>query len=237
MEIIKTLFETILYQPLFNVLVLIYQYFPLKDLGISIILLTILVKLVLFPLGSKAIKSQKALSDIQPKIKEIQEKYKDNKEEQTKKVLEFYKKERINPFSGCLPILIQLPILIALFRLFRGGIDLSEASLLYPFVPYPGTISTFFLGFLDLAVPNKFLAVLAGILQFFQAKATLSRKKTEKKKSNEMADMMQKQMLFFLPIFTIIILFRLPSAMGLYWITTTIFTIVQQYLIFKKKEK
>jgi len=103
MSFITGLFNTILYRPLLNFLVLLYKYVPGHDFGIAIILLTVIVKLLLYPLGSKAIKSQKNLAEIQPKIKEIQEKYKDDKEKQTRALMEFYKEAKVNPFSGCLP--------------------------------------------------------------------------------------------------------------------------------------
>ena len=246
MEIIKTIFENVLYQHLFNGLIYLYQVIPGKDLGIAIIVLTLLIKTLLYPLEAKAIKSQRALSESQPKIKEIQEKYKNDKEKQTKEILEFYKREKINPFSGCLPLLIQLPILIALFRLFYSGLNSDQFQLLYSFVPYPGEISTYFLGVINLANPVWFLAILAGVLQFFQTKAMLARtsqtkkkaKKTGGKKGESMGDniteIMQKQMQFFLPIFTVMILFRLPGALGLYWATMSCFTITQQYIIKRK---
>ena len=122
MDLLISIFNTFLYRPLFNVLILFYQYVPGHDFGLAVIILTILIKLIFYPLGIKAIKSQKELSGLQPKIKEIQEKYKDNKEQQTKEVMALYKKERINPFSGCLPLLIQLPVLLALYRVFWRGL-------------------------------------------------------------------------------------------------------------------
>ncbi len=231
-------FRTILYQPLFNILIFLYAYIPGNDLGVAIILLTVLIKLLFFPLSLKAVKSQKALSGIQPKIKEIQEKYKDNKEEQSKKMMELYKEEKINPFSGCLPLLIQLPVLIALFwvfRAFEGGISGVEFQMLYSFIPRPETVNPYFLGFLNLVEPSIYIAVLAGISQFLQTRMTLPKTKTEKKA--DFSSMMQKQMQYFFPVITVVILLRLPSAIGLYWMTTTIFTIIQQYVVFKKKPK
>ncbi len=234
MDFLKSIFEIALYQPLFNGLIIIYQIIPGKDLGMAIIALTFLIKTILYPLEVKSIKSQKALSEAQPKIKEIQEKYKDDKEKQTKEVFAFYKKENINPFSGCLPLFIQMPILITLFRLFYSGFNSEHFKLLYSFVPHPGEISTYFLGTINLANPVWFLAILAGILQFFQTRAMMARmpkKKAKKGDTANITEIMQKQMQFFLPAFTIMILFRLPGALGLYWITMSAYTIVQQYII------
>jgi len=231
------IFNTILYQPLFNGLVLLYNYLPGNDFGVAVIVLTILIKTLLYPLGAKAIKSQKALSGLQPKIKEIQEKYKDDKEKQAKEIMALYKKEKINPFSGLLPLLIQLPILIALFLVFRtfeGGLADSEFEKLYTFVS-PPIIDTKFLGIIDLIKPSMFLAFLAGVFQFFQTKMISPKTRTNKKQAPNFSDQMQKQMQYFFPVFTILILLRLPAAIGLYWIATALFTIIQQYVILKKK--
>lgn len=232
-----TIFNTILYQPLFNVLVLLYNYLPGHDFGVAVIVLTILIKILLYPLGIKSIKSQKALAGLQPKIKEIQEKYKDNKEQQTREMLELYKKEKINPFSGFLPLLIQLPILIALFlvfRIFEGGLSSAELGKLYSFVSQP-VINTKFFGFIDLIKPSIALAFLAGIFQFFQTRMVSPKNKPNKKQVPSFSDQMQKQMQYFFPVFTVLILLKMPAAIGLYWITTALFTIAQQYVILRKK--
>jgi len=235
MNILITAFNTILYRPLLNILVLLYEYLPGHDFGVAVIVLTILIKFLFYPLGIKAIESQKALSGLQPKMKEIQEKYKDNKEQQTKEIMGLYKKEKINPFSGCLPVLIQLPVLIALYRVFWSGLQPEQMALLYNFVSLPGTINPTFFGIVDLAKPNLIIAFLAGIFQFIQIKKATPKSKKDKKQAPGFSGQMQKQMQYFMPAFMVLILFRLPSAVGLYLLTTTLFTIVQQYVIFRKK--
>ena len=235
MELFINAFNLILYQPLFNALVFLYQYLPGHDFGIAVIVLTILIKVILYPLGTQGIKSQKALSSLQPKIKEIQEKFKGDKEKQAKATMELYKQEKINPLSGCLPLLVQLPILIALFRVFWKGFGTEQLGFLYSFIPHPGQIDTTFLGIMNLAEASIILAVLTGITQFFQTKMVTTKQKTAKKGSPDFSQMMQKQMLYFFPIFTVFILCRLPSAIAVYWLTTTLFTIGQQYITLKKK--
>ena len=238
MDFFISAFHTILYQPLFNALILIYQYLPGQDFGIAVIVLTILIRVALYPLMVKSLKSQKALSELQPKIQEIQQKYKDNKEQQSKEMMVLYKNEKINPFGGCLPLLLQLPILIALYRVFWKGLSPESMGFLYSFVPNPGTINPSFLGLINMAEPNLILAFVAGITQFFQTKMLLPQQKTSKEKTDQMGQfstMMQKQMLYFFPILTVLILWRLPSAIGIYWIVTAVFSIGQQYVIFKKK--
>jgi YidC/Oxa1 family membrane protein insertase len=248
MTFLVTAFNVILYQPLLNALVLLYLYLPGHDFGIAIIILTVLIKFLFYPLGVKSIKSQKALSTIQPKIKELQEKYKNDKEKQTKEMMALYKEEKINPFSGCLPILIQLPVLLALYRVFWRGLEIDQvSSFLYKFVPTLGAIDTSFLGLINLSHsatimientrhylwPNIVLIALVGITQFIQIKMTVV--KTKPGKDNSFSGQMQKQMQYFMPAFIILILFNLPSALALYFLTTTLFTIIQQYVILRHK--
>jgi len=186
----------------------------------------------------KSIRSQKILSDLQPKVQEIQRKYKDDKEKQSKELMALYQKEKINPFGGCLPLLIQLPILIALYRVFWKGLQPEAMGMLYNFVPNPGAIDPTFLGFINLAAPSLIFAILAGIAQFFQSKMLMTQKTNGKNdQMGQLSNMMQKQMLYFFPIFTVFILWRLPSAIGLYWIITALFSIGQQYLILKPLNK
>ena len=137
MSILKMIF----YQPLYNGLILIYNFIPGHDLGISIILLTLLIRFVLYPLNNLSIRSQKALQDIQPKIKQVQKEFANNKEQQAKELLKLYKEHKVNPFSSCLPLLIQLPFLIALFSVFKPGITATAFADLYSFVGRPETIN------------------------------------------------------------------------------------------------
>ncbi len=241
MNLIVNAFNLILYQPLFNALILLYQYLPGRDFGIAVIILTLLIRLILYPSMAQSLKSQKALADLQPKIQEIQKKYKNDIAKQGQATIELYRKEKINPLSGIFPLLVQLPILIALYRLFWKGLDAKELVYLYNFVPNPGLINPTFLGILNLAQPSIVLAILAGIFQFFQSKmilpAALSKKPVDKKKIPNFSEALQKQMLYFFPVFTVFILWKLPAAIGLYWIATTVFSIFQQYLIFKPRSE
>ena len=239
MDFLINIYNLILYRPLFNALVLLYQYLPGHDFGVAIISLTVLIRIIFYPLGIQAIKSQKILQDLQPKLKEIQEKYKGDREKLARATMELYQKEKINPFSGCLPLLIQLPILIALYRVFWKGLQSGQMNNLYSFVPFPGEISPTFLGIINLSLPSLILAILAGAFQFFQTKMVTPQKiysREEKKKTPDFSQLMQQQMLYFFPIFTVLILLKLPSAIALYWIITSIFSILQQYLIFQKQK-
>src|SRR3989338_9674931 len=227
------IFDIFLYHPLFNFLVLIYNYIPGHDFGLAVILLTVIIRFILYPLSVKALNSQKVLQNLQPKLKELQKKYKDDKEKQTKETLEFYRKEKINPFSGLFLALIQLPILIALYNVFWKGLKSGELNNLYSFVVNPVNINSMFLGLVDLSKPNLTFAILAGIIQFFQTKMLMPAQKKNQGQKPDISSIMQKQMVYVFPFITVIILFNLPSALGLYWIVSGLFSIAQQYYILK----
>jgi YidC/Oxa1 family membrane protein insertase len=237
-EFIGIFFNIFLYKPLFNSLVLFYNILPGHDFGIAIIALTLAIKFILYPLSVKAFKSQKVLQDLQPKVKEIQNKYKDDKEKLAKATLDLYKNEKINPFSGFFLAFVQLPILIALYNVFWQGLKPEQLNNLYSFISNPSQINPMFLGMVDLSKPNIYFAIIAGVLQFFQTKMVASNQKKDKNasKAPDMAQAMQTQMLYVFPVITIIILLSLPSALGLYWIISSIFSIIQQYYILKKQK-
>ena len=231
------LFNTVLYQPLLNLLVFFYNIVPGNDVGVAIILLTIVIKLVLYPLTRQSIKGQKALQQLQPKIEQVKRQYKDDKEKQAKELMQLYKSEKVNPLSSCLPLLIQLPILIAVFQVFRTGLEAGSLDLLYSFVQNPGQLNPISFGFVDLSKSNVVLAVMAGAAQFWQAKM-LAIKKPPKgmpgAKDENMMAMMNKQMLYFMPIMTVVIGMSLPGGLVLYWFLITLLTALQQVVMFRK---
>ena len=223
------IFFTLLVQPLLNVLVLFYNL-PIIGLGGAIILLTLLIKFLLFPLNSKAIRFQKKFQVVQIKMKEIQEKYKDNMELSSQKTLELLKKEKVNPFMGFLPMLLQIPIMIGLFFILKEGIDLNY---LYDFVYNPGIVSSDFFG-IDLSVPNLVLAGITAVSQFafskvMQAK-TVKGEKGKKKKADSMTAF-GKYIVYLLPIITFFISLTLPAALAVYWTTNALASIAQHLYI------
>lgn len=233
------IFQTFFYQPILNLLVFLYNTVSFQDLGLAIIFLTVVIKAILWPLSQKSIKAQKSLQDLQPKINEIKEKYKDDKQQQGQAMIQLYKDHKINPFSSCLPLLIQLPFLWAVFQVFRDGLN-NKLSLVYPFINKPETINTFAFGFLDLSKPNIYLAILAGLAQFWQAKMMMAKKvaiKSEGSKDEEMAAIMNKQMLYFMPALTVFIGWTLPGGLTMYWFVVTLLTALQQLIVFKKHNK
>ena len=166
---ISYLFNEIFYRPLLNGLIFLYNTVPGHDLGIAIIILTILIRLVLWPLTNKSIKNQKVLTKIQPQIEEIKKKFKNNKEAQAKALMGLYSENKINPLAGFLPLIIQIPIIFALWRVFLNSLNLDLNSL-YSFIPAPTHVQSIFLGLVDLSHKSVVLAVLAGVLQYFQTK-------------------------------------------------------------------
>lgn len=229
------LFTVIFYQPILNLLVFLYNTVSFNDLGIAIILLTIVIKLVFWPLGRQAIKSQKALQDMQPRIEELKKQYTD-KTELSRATMEMYKTHKVNPFSSCLPLLIQLPFLWAVYRVFTDGIN-NNLNLVYSFIAKPERMNIISLGILDLSKRSIVLAILAGLAQFWQAKMMLTKKtamKSTDKKEENMAAIMNKQMLYFMPAITIFIGVSLPGGLTLYWFVITVLTALQQLFTFKK---
>lgn len=238
----SALFHTILYQPIFNAFVALYNIVPGHDVGLVILVITIIVRLILYPLTSSSIKSQKALQELQPKMDEIKKLYPGDQQKQAQAMMELYKTNKVNPFSSCLPLLIQLPLLIALYLVMRDGLASTNiAQNLYSFVSNPGQIDPTTVGNIDLGKPNIMLAVLAGLAQFVQTKM-LSRKQPPKAagagaKDENMMAMMNKQMLYFMPIMTVVIGVSLPAGLALYWFLTTALMALQQLILFRKKER
>ncbi|MFH0955923.1 MAG: YidC/Oxa1 family membrane protein insertase [Candidatus Falkowbacteria bacterium] len=234
------IFNAIFYQPILNLLVFLYNVVPGHDIGLAIIIMTAVIKLILLPLSKQSIKSQKALQELQPKINEIKKKYANNKEEQGRAMMQLYKQEKINPFSSCLPLLVQLPFLWAVFMVFRAGLSGQSLNLVYPFIHRPEFINTTSLGFIDLAERNVILAVLAGLAQFWQAKMMTTKRpevRGDGAKDEDMAAIMNKQMLYMMPALTVFIGLSFPGGLALYWLVTTLLTALQQLYLFKQKEK
>ncbi|MDF1498164.1 MAG: YidC/Oxa1 family membrane protein insertase [Patescibacteria group bacterium] len=228
----------------------LYNIVPGQDIGIAIILLTLLVRLALYPINTKAIKSQKQLQEIQPEMKEIQNKYKEDKEKQAKALMELYQKRKVNPMSGCFPLLIQFPLLIALYWVFLNGFKDESLSIVYSFISNPGHIDPMFLGFVNLSEKNIVLAFIAGALQYYQTKMIMGTKKkkdevkdeikkekTPEEKTQDFAQSMSKQMIYLMPIMTFFFAMSFPSGLALYWAVTTLFAIIQQSFIIKKQNR
>jgi YidC/Oxa1 family membrane protein insertase len=236
-------FHTFVYEPIYNVLIFLYNIVPGQDFGIAIILTTLLLKFVLLPLSRNQIESQKKMQELQPKMKEIQQKYKNDKEKQTRALMEFYKENKINPFAGCLPLIIQLTFLIAIYRVL---INISNAGLrvqqedLYGFVANPGQIQHLFIGLIDLSQPGYIIAALAALAQYYQTKMLMQTQAANAQPADpenpDFGQIMMKQMLYLGPILTLIFGFTFPAGLSLYWLVSTLFMIGQQTYILKTRQ-
>lgn len=222
------MFHEIFYRPLFNALVFIYNI-PGADFGLAIIAMTIIIRLALFPLSIKGARSQKAMADIAPDMAKLKEKYKNDQQAYSAAVLALYKERGVNPITGCLPLLIQLPIIFALYRVFFVGINESNLGDLYSFVARPDNFSTMFLGVLDMVHKYWFFAPLLGILQFIQSKMSLPAMTADSPSSA-----INKQMLYIFPFVLAIISWSLPAGVNLYLATTTAFSVFEQWYIRRK---
>jgi YidC/Oxa1 family membrane protein insertase len=235
----KTIFVELLYRPLYNVLVWLIDVLPHADIGLAVIVLTIIVKIILLPLSKKAVKTQLLMKDIEAPLKEIREKYKDNQQELAQKTLELYREKGINPFASIFLVLIQLPIIIALYFVFaKAGLPTVNPELLYSFVSFPEQIQTTFLGFIDL-VSNKsvIIAGLVLITQAIQVRLSLPAQDASSLPDSQFAQDFMKglhfQMKYVLPVITAVATYSLISVVGLFWVVGNIFGIAQE-LYFKK---
>lgn len=224
------LYHTFISYPILNILVFFYNTIAFRDLGLSIIFVTLLVRLILYPFFHKSAKQQILMQRIQPQVKKLQEQHKDDRAKQGQALMDLYKEHGVNPFSGILLLVIQIPILIALYRLFLSGFGPGSFTGLYSFIHLPGTINQTFLGFIDLSKKNFILVVCSGIAQYVQARLAIYRA-PDATGPLSAPEKMARQMSFIGPIFTIIIFFNLPAAVGLYWLVSSAFSALQQYIV------
>ncbi|MFH0712265.1 MAG: YidC/Oxa1 family membrane protein insertase [Candidatus Jorgensenbacteria bacterium] len=220
------IFNNYIYEPMLSVLIFIHQNIAFGDLGIAIIILTLFVRIVLFPIFWKSAKDQAVMARLQPHIKKIQLDHKDNQEEQAKRMMALYREHRLNPLSGFLLLLLQLPILIAIYQIFLHEITVDVF----------GTLS--FLGILDLSERSIVLAIAAAALQYFQTKLSLP-KRSKSKEEGFLAQIAGagRMMAVIGPVVTFAILMNFPSALGLYWTTSVLFSLGQQVIINRKLPK
>ena len=236
----KTLWNAILYKPLANALIFLIGIVG-GDVGIALIILTVLVKLAMFPLTQKSIKSQVSMREIEPELKKIKDQ-KLSREEESRKTMELYRLKKVNPFSGCLVLLIQFPIIIALYQVFLKGLkNLSDLSL-YSFVHLPEHVNTMFLGLIDMSGKSLVLAILAGLSQFIQMQIVMPKKQNidptvQKGFREQLSHNMQFQMKYFMPVFVGFIAYGISAAVALYWVTSNIVTIIQEILVRRKLKK
>ena len=236
-------FNTILIEPLVNALFFVYGIIPGHDFGLAIIIFTILIRLILWPLASKQLHSQKKMQSLQGDISKIKIKAAGDKQKEQAMLMELYKEKEVNPFSACLPALLQFPILIAMFVVFQkstGSINDIQAILYGPVknLPYIQSLingsvqfDASLFGLINMAKPSYLLAILAGITQFLQVKMITPRK--QKTDTKDPQAQMTSFMNYTFPALTVFIAWTLPAALPLYWISTNMAAIFQQWLIMR----
>lgn len=239
MNPLTSAYNTILFRPLFNLLVGITNILPGHSVGLSIIAVTILVRLVLLPPALHQARqmqtNQSKMGELKKELAKINEQHKDDKSKKAEATMKLYKEAGINPAGGCLPLIIQLPILLALYRVFLIGMGEDTWQHLYSFVSRPEVQQMTFVG-IDLTQTSLLLAVIAGAGQFVLMKMSNLGAAPGPGANDDTAQMMssmQKNMAYIFPAMTVFISLQLPAALALYWVASTFFGILQQYL-FKK---
>jgi YidC/Oxa1 family membrane protein insertase len=248
------LFRTFITKPLLNGLIFVASMTPGYNLGIAIIILTIIVKLILFMPTQHAMEGQRKMQEVQPKMDAMKAKFKDNPKKMQEETMKLWKENKVNPMQSCLPMLIQFPILIGLFFTIRDGsiLALSEHLIYTPYQNLPWDFGTVFLG-MDLTMPNvTVMPILLVVMQFFQMKLSfaINKKKSasakatadkqDKKKSDEKAsqqEIQQKVMMYGLPLMIGFFALQFPAAVSLYWAASTVFAVGQQVYVNRKDLK
>ena len=238
LQLISNLFQALFAQPILNVLMLLYHLFG--SMALSIIVLTVIIRLLLFPLYMRQLRSSKAMQAIQPLIADVRKKYKDQRE-QYQAMQAIYKEYGVSPAAGCLPLLIQLPVLYGMFFSLQKVLNAHQLaglqsinSLIYPFLPKFTTLPSVFLTWFGLHLnlgapdPSHILPVLAGLATFLQLRMSQPRNIPGAK--NAMTQQMQI-MQFIMPFVTFFFALTFPAGLALYWTTTSVFSMVQQYFV------
>lgn len=228
----KYLYEAVFLQPLLNILVFFYQTIAFGDLGLAIVFLTLLIRLILFPVFHRSARYQIIMQKIQPDIKRIREAHPRDLERQSRELMALYREHRINPFSGFLFILIQIPILIALYHIFLQSLTPGALDGLYAFVSAPARLETTFLGLINLEKASIIVAGFAAAAQYIQGWIGLAA--LPQNPNPTAGERISRQMVYFGPFITLLIFANLPAAVSLYWATTSIFSVLQQYIINRK---
>lgn len=230
------MFNTIFYQPIYNLLAFVLSYVPMHDVGISVVVVTLIIKFALYPLSKSAAKSTHSMKKVEDKVKALKEKHKDTPQLLGQELMVLYKEHNIKPFSAILGIIIQIPILIALYFVFSKGF-VFESHQLYSFVSFPENLHTLAFGIIDMTKPFFPLALLVGVSAYLLARRQMGHI-DESKLTNSFGDQFQKslkmQMIYVFPVMFIAISAFLPSVLSVYWLTSNIFSYLQDIKI--KKE-
>lgn len=229
------IWNEIVYSPLYNGLVYLIDVIPSHDVGLAVICLTVVVRFILFPLSRRAVSTQKKMQSIAPDIERLKEKYKNDREQLGKAIFTLYRENDVHPFASFFLILIQLPILFALYFIFAfGGLPEVDLARLYAAVPAPQTVNMEFLGVIDMAGRSFVLAVLTAISQLLYTRLSMGPRKAPVAGGTFSADMARSfdlQMRYVFPLLIGVVAFTIPAAAPLYWVTGNTFMIIQELLM------
>lgn len=229
-------FHDTLYVPFYNLLIYLVGVLPGGDGGLAVIILTLIVKFVTMPFAISALKTQRAMKEIEPELKRIREEHKTDREKQARAMLELYKKHNIKPFASLLTVIIQIPVLIALFFVFQNeALTQINVDLLYSFVPVPAAVSTMFLGLFSIVGANLVLAIITAATQFVHAQISIPvpPKTAAASTQEEFGRAMALQARFILPLIIGVVAYT-SGAIALYFITSNIVSILQELVIVKR---
>jgi YidC/Oxa1 family membrane protein insertase len=239
-----TFWHALCFDPIYNLLIFILDHVPGGDLGVAIIILTVLIKLILLPLSLRAAKTQYVMRTLEPELASIKEKHNGDRERLARETMDAYKNAGINPFASIFLTFIQLPIIFALyFSVSRGGgvpFPHINTALLYSFIPAPTVVNMIFLGLVDIAARNWPLALLAGITQFFQTKISLPALPSKKENTpadtkpsfkDDFARSMQMQMRYVMPVIIFFVAYRFSATIALYFLVSNIMAIAQEFVV------
>lgn len=235
---ISTFFHAVFYNPIYNALVALVALIPGGDVGIAVIIVTILIRLLLLPFSLSAARTQRAMKILEPKIKELKEKHKDDKEKEALETLALYREAQVNPFASILTVFIQIPVLLALYWVFYyepfSAVSAINTTRLYAFTPVPHAISLQFLGFIAVSGKSIVLAILAGATQFLQAHMALSgtmKPSRDKGMQNDFQRVMGMQLKYVFPFLIGTISYTTSGAIALYFITTNLAGSLQEWYV------
>ena len=229
---ISAFFNIVFYNPIYNALVALVAFIPGGDVGVAVILITLIIRLILLPFSLSAARTQRAIKILEPKLKELKEKHKGNKEKEAVETLALYKEARVNPFASILTVFVQIPVLLGLYWVFRyEPFTVINIARLYSFTPIPHTISLEFIGLISVMGKSMTLAIFAGISQFLQAHSALSgtMKPDSSSKQGGFQQMMGMQLKYVFPFLIAIISYTTSGAVALYFITTNLAGVVQEW--------
>ena len=232
------MFHTIFYEPIYNLLVLVLSYVPSHDIGAAILIVTLIVKGILLPLNLSTLRGQHLMKKVEEEVREIREKHKHSPQEAGRKTMEVYKREKINPFASFFAILIQIPVVIALYLVFSKGFIVDVESL-YSFVRFPESLNTIAFGLFDVTKKNSIIAVLAGVSSYILARRqtqsmVINKKPGEETMQDQFMKSMRIQLLYVLPLIIGFSAAIVPAALGFYWLISNIIGYAQDIYMKRK---